>query len=114
MNKRKNKSINNKKKLVNEEESQIFKKYFESYLEYSSILFLVLDKELCVSLINKKGVELLGYPEEEIIGKDWFMKFLPEDKRIETKEYFMKALRGEVPIDSYYENSVITKSGVKT
>jgi diguanylate cyclase (GGDEF)-like protein/PAS domain S-box-containing protein len=114
MNKRKNKSINNKKKLVNEEESQIFKKYFESYLEYSNILFLVLDKELCVSLINKKGVELLGYPEEEIIGKDWFMKFLPEDKRIETKEYFMKALRGEASIDSYYENSVITKSGVKT
>jgi diguanylate cyclase (GGDEF)-like protein/PAS domain S-box-containing protein len=114
MNKRKNKPINNKKKLVNEEESQIFKKYFESYLEYAGVLFLLLDKEGCVTLINKKGVELLGYPEEEIIGKDWFMKFLPEDKRIETKEYFMKALRGEVPIGSYYESPVITKSGVKT
>jgi diguanylate cyclase (GGDEF)-like protein/PAS domain S-box-containing protein len=114
MNKRKNKSINNKKKLVNEEESQIFKKYFESYLEYAGMLFLVLDKELCVSHINKKGVELLGYPEEEIIGKNWFMNFLPSEIRSETKEYFMKALRGEVPIDSYYENPVVTKSGVKT
>ncbi|MCX6087766.1 MAG: PAS domain S-box protein [Caldiserica bacterium] len=95
-------------------ESQIFKRYFEKYLEYASALFLLLDKEGCVILINKKGVELLGYPEEEIIGKDWFMKFLPEDKRIETKKYFMKILRGEVPIDSYYENPVITKSGVKT
>jgi PAS domain S-box-containing protein/putative nucleotidyltransferase with HDIG domain len=114
MNKRKNKSINNKKKLVNEEESQIFKKYFESYLEYAGVLFLVLDKEGHVSLINKKGVELLGYPEEDIIGKDWFINFLPEEIRSETKEYFMKIIRGEVPIESYYENPVITKSSVKT
>jgi PAS domain-containing protein len=53
-----------------ENESRIFKRYFESYLEYAGVLFLVLDKEGHVSLINKKGVELLGYPEEDIIGKD--------------------------------------------
>jgi diguanylate cyclase (GGDEF)-like protein/PAS domain S-box-containing protein len=95
-------------------ESQNFKKYFEQYLKYTSIPFLVLDKKGHVSLINKKGVELLGYPEEDIIGKDWFINFLPEEIRSEIKEYFMKALRGEVPIDSYYENPVITKSGIKT
>jgi diguanylate cyclase (GGDEF)-like protein/PAS domain S-box-containing protein len=96
-----------------ENESHIFKRYFEKYLEYASALFLVLDKEGNISLINKKGVELLGYPKEEIIGKNWFMNFLPEEIKSETKKYFMKILRGEVPIDDYYENPVITKSGVK-
>ena len=95
-------------------ESHIFKRYFESYLEYAGVLFLVLDKEGHVSLINKKGVELLGYPEEDIIGKDWFMNFLPEEIRSERKEYFMKIIRGEVPIDSFHENPVIIKSDVKT
>jgi PAS domain S-box-containing protein len=58
-------------------------------------------------------VELLGYPKEEIIGKNWFMNFLPEEIRSETKKYFKKILRGESSIDDYYENPVITKYGVK-
>jgi PAS domain S-box-containing protein len=97
-----------------ESESLIFEKFFKKYLEYVGLMFLMLDKKGHVSFINKKGVELLGYPEREIIGKDWFINFLPIKIRSETKKYFMKILRGELPIDSCYETPVITKSGVKT
>jgi len=52
---------------------------FQSYIEHAGILFLVLDRNGRVTLINRKGAEILGYPKEEILGKDWFTNFLPED-----------------------------------
>jgi diguanylate cyclase (GGDEF)-like protein/PAS domain S-box-containing protein len=89
-------------------------KVFRDYIEYAGVMFVVIDKDGRVALVNRKGFEILGYPEEEIIGRDWFMNFLPEDRRSEVKEYFMKVLRGEEPISDYYRNAtVLTKDGVK-
>jgi len=88
-------------------------KIFKDYLEYAGIMFLVLDKKGNVMLVNKKGEELLGFPKGEIVGKDWFMSFLPDDCRFETKEFFLKSLQGKTPLKGYYENGVITKNGIR-
>ncbi|MBC7239932.1 MAG: PAS domain S-box protein, partial [Chloroflexi bacterium] len=55
--------------------------------------------------------EILGYSEEEIIGKDWFTNFLPEDIRDNVKMVFQKLVNGELEPVRYNENPVLTKKG---
>ncbi|MGB9694866.1 MAG: MASE3 domain-containing protein [Caldisericaceae bacterium] len=86
---------------------------FKDYLEYAGVIFLVLDIDGKVVLINKKGRELLGLPKDEILGKDWFREFLPENSRNQTRKVFLEALQGKVPLNSYFENPVVTKNGMR-
>jgi len=62
-----------------------------------------------VALINKKGCEILGYDESEIIEKKWFDNFLPERDRERTKTTFLKLMAGNIEPVKYYENYVLTK-----
>jgi PAS domain S-box-containing protein len=83
----------------------------QQYLDVAGVMFLAIDAEQRVGLINKKGCEILGYNEEEIIAKNWFDNFLPEKNREEVRAVFEKLLRGEVGALEYYENPILTKNG---
>jgi PAS domain S-box-containing protein len=83
----------------------------QRYFEIAGVILVVIDVDRKVSLINKKGCEVLGYKEEEIIGKDWFDHFVPERLRRETKDVFQKLLAGEIEPVEYHENPILTKSG---
>ncbi len=74
-------------------------------------MFVVLDREGRVSLINRKGCEILGYPEEEIVGKDWFTHFLPPSVRVGVRTMFDRLMQGEVEPFEYHENPVLTRTG---
>ncbi|GAI74382.1 unnamed protein product, partial [marine sediment metagenome] len=50
----------------------------QKYLDVAGVMLVAIDVEGRVGLVNKKGCEILGYEEEEIIGKKWFDNFLPE------------------------------------
>ena len=41
------------------------------YLDISSVIFMALDKNGSVKLVNKKGCQVLGYSKEDLIGKNW-------------------------------------------
>jgi len=87
----------------------------QQYLDVAGVMFVVLSANQTVSLINKKGCEILGAKEDEIIGKNWIDNFLPKDKRASVKNVFTKLLSGEIEPVEYYENSVLTKKGeIKT
>ncbi len=64
-----------------------------------------------VSLINKKGCDVLDYKEDEIIGKNWFDLCVPERFKKERKETFQKVLDGKEEEVEDYENIILTKSG---
>lgn len=85
----------------------------QKYLDIAGVILLVLQSDGRVSLINKKGCEILGYSEEEIIGKNWFDTFLPVDIRSQLQEKFKKILQGEDPSSQSYENAVITRDGTQ-
>lgn len=54
--------------------------------------------------------ELTGYSREEIVGNDWFSKFVPDIP--DVKEMFLKALQsGE--IEALYENPIRLKDGTE-
>ncbi len=83
----------------------------QKYLDVAAIMLVAIDTEQRVGLINKKGCELLGYKEEEIIAKNWFDNFLPVTARDEVRAVFEKLIRADVDAPEYRENPILTKSG---
>jgi PAS domain S-box-containing protein len=75
-------------------------------------IIVALDSEGQITLVNRKGCEILGYREDELVGQDWFTTCLPH--RIDAdqvREVFKMALAGNLAGSEYYENPVRTRSG---
>jgi PAS domain S-box-containing protein len=82
----------------------------QRYLDVAGVMIVVLGPEGRVELINRRGGEILGYPEDEIVGKDWF-RFIPEDQRDEVREVFGLAIAGDETFPEEFENEVLTRGG---
>jgi PAS domain S-box-containing protein len=83
----------------------------QHYLDVAKTILVVIDADQRVSLINKKGCEILGYPENEIIGKNWFDLFVPARMRDEVKATFRKLMSGEIQPVEHFENPVVSRQG---
>ena len=83
----------------------------QKYLDIAGSIILVLNPDGTVELINKRGSDILGYPEKEIVGKNWFDHFLPETIREQIREVFQKVQNDEVPLEEVFENAVLTRQG---
>lgn len=83
----------------------------QQYLDIAAVIIVVINEDQTVALINKKGCEILGSPNEEIIGKKWFDNFVPERFREDVKKTFDRLKEGELVMAEYFENPVLTKSG---
>src|SRR3990172_7979831 len=83
----------------------------QRYLDVAGVMLVVIGADQRVSLINKRGSDILGYDEEEIIGKNWFATYLPQQTSAEVRAVFDRLMKGEAEPAEYFENSVKTKSG---
>jgi PAS domain S-box-containing protein len=83
----------------------------QKYLDLVGVIIVAIDADQKVKLINKKGCEILGCKESEIVGKNWFENFIPERMRDIVKEAFTKLMAGEIEAMEYFENPVLAKSG---
>lgn len=83
----------------------------QQYLDVAGVIFVVLDREGNVTLINRKGCDILGYSEEEVLGKSWFECYVPLRLRSDVQAAFRKIINGEIEPFEYYENPVLTRSG---
>ena len=83
----------------------------QRYLDIAGVIFVVINTKQKVTLINKKGGEVLGYTEKEILGKNWFDNFIPQSKRDEVRAIFNNLMAGVIEPYEYSENPVLTKSG---
>ncbi len=83
----------------------------QQYLSVARVIIVALNLEGQVTLINKMGSEVLGYKEEEIIGKNWFDFCVPERMREEVRKVFQKLMAGEIKVAEYYENPILVRSG---
>jgi PAS domain S-box-containing protein len=82
----------------------------QEYLDVAGVIIVALDAQEEVSLINQKGCEILGYGQEEILGKNWFDNFLPEVIRDEVRSVFQTLMAGEIEPVEHFENPVLTGS----
>lgn len=85
----------------------------QNYLDVAGVMFLVLDNEKNVKLINRKGCEILGYTEEEVIGKNWLDNFIPAYLRDEVNKIHSDLITSSIPADTPLENICLTKQGAE-
>ncbi len=85
----------------------------ERYLEVVGVIVIALDARGRVTLMNRKGCEVLGVKRDEIIDQDWFDKFIPVEDRRRTKTGFAELIAGRLEAAEYFENAVITPDGRK-
>jgi PAS domain S-box-containing protein len=83
----------------------------QRYLDVAGVIMLVIGSDQRVSLINRKGCELLGGHEQDIVGKNWFDHFIPADTREELRALFVQLMANEGELPKYYQNPVMTCSG---
>ena len=83
----------------------------QQYLNIAGVIIIAINEKGIVTLINKKGCDVLGYEENEIIGKNWFELCLPERIKKEVRRVFKRLMVGQNEFVEYHENSILTKSG---
>jgi len=83
----------------------------QKYLDIAEVIFLALDSEERITMINKKGCEILGCSEGEILGRNWFELFCPREKREKRRENFRKTVSGALELSPYVELDIITCTG---
>jgi len=96
--------VNERTKELREERNKA-----QNYLDIAGVMIVVINSNQNVQLINKKGCEILGYEDKEIIGKNWFDNYIPKNERNGVKEIFQKIMSGYIKGVDYYENSIINK-----
>lgn len=83
----------------------------QHYLNVSNVMFVALDKNQKIKLVNQKAAETVGYSEKELIGRNWFDMFIPENIHANIKTVFNKIISGDFKTFEYYDNPIITRSG---
>jgi two-component system sensor kinase FixL len=86
-------------------------KAVKEYLDRADVFILVLGNDQKVKLVNQKGCQILGLPEKEIVGRNWFDNFLPEEIREPVRQTFFRIIDGQIEQVEFYENPVVTSSG---
>ncbi len=94
-----------------EEEVQWERDMAQKYMDIAGVIIIALNKRGEVTLINKKGCQILGWKEKKIIGKNWFDNFLPPQIRDEVRQIFSQLMAGETELMKYHNNPILTRSG---
>jgi PAS domain S-box-containing protein len=103
--------ITNRKQV--EEALNKEKNRMQMYLDIAGVILLVLDQNGDIILVNKRGCEVLGYSESEMLGMNWFDRCLPAKNRSMVRGVFNQLMQGEVEPVEYFENTAINKNGEK-
>ncbi len=81
------------------------------YLDTAEVLLVALDIRGNVTMLNRKGEELLGYKEEEIVGKSWFqLRLLPKDIEENMHHFFENLLTLREISHESIEHPIINKN----
>ncbi len=85
--------------------------FAESLIETAQAVVLVLDTRGRIVRYNPYTEELVGYPLEEIQGKNWLKTFIVKEDWTVTIDAFQRALRGIT--SKGFVNTIITREGSK-
>jgi PAS domain S-box-containing protein len=83
----------------------------QKYLDVAGVMMLMLDSDGKIALANKRTAQVLGRLEKELIGKNWFENFIPENQKEEIFRVFKKNLNFKTKKLDFYENDIHTAKG---
>lgn len=82
----------------------------EAYLDIAGVMFLGLDLNGGVVLLNRQGEQILGWPEDELKGKNWFETCLFPEDRPPIRQFFEEIIEKRLT-ERHVESRVRTRSG---
>ncbi|MHB9134572.1 MAG: PAS domain-containing sensor histidine kinase [Armatimonadota bacterium] len=83
----------------------------QRYLDIAGVMMVVLDHDGCITLMNRTGLEILGYRLDEVLGKDWFELVIPARERRQVQEIFHQLMAGSLSPFEYAETVLVNKKG---
>jgi two-component system sensor histidine kinase KdpD len=83
----------------------------QRYLDVAGVILVALNSAGEITLINRKGCDIIGCDENAVLGKNWFDTCLPVEIRKSVKSVFDQLMSGAIAPVEYFENPVLTKSG---
>lgn len=82
------------------------------YLDTVQTLMVALDAEGRITMLNRKGCELLGYEEAELLGLNWFEHCLPQPEGMQSiHPVFRCVMAGDLESAEHFENPVLCRDG---
>ncbi len=88
-------------------------KTMQLYLDIVDVMIVAIDKNGDITLINRKASELLGYKEEEMIGRNWFNKFLEEEDREKFLNNYINIINKKIDLVNKVQYKVICRDRKK-
>ena len=83
----------------------------QKYLDMAGVMLVALDPQGNVTMFNRKGAEISGYEEEELLGKNWFAQMLGDEEQKTVLNVFEDAMAGRSQLPEFFENFIVTKGG---
>lgn len=81
---------------------------FRGVLETVRSVAVCLDTAGRITFVNDFTLQLTGWRRHEVMGTDWFARFVPPEENI-TALFHEQIARGEVP--RHHENDIVTRAG---
>ncbi|MFA5099866.1 MAG: PAS domain S-box protein, partial [Candidatus Omnitrophota bacterium] len=85
----------------------------QRYLDIVGNIIVALDAHGRVTLINKTGCALLGYDQNEIIGRDWFEMCIPRQQSHMVRAVFDSTITNEQAFPQQFENLIVARDGTE-
>lgn len=83
----------------------------QQYLQVARVILIALNRAGQIELINPKGCEVLGLPEAQLLGMNWYERFIPEVQRDSIRSIGKQLMLGQIELAEYVENFIVTHSG---
>ncbi|UCF64626.1 MAG: sigma 54-interacting transcriptional regulator [bacterium] len=88
------------------EEIKRNEKRWRTLLDNVQLMVVGLDNNATINYVNPYFLKVTGYPESEILNKDYFSLFLKHGNLVTMKQVFEN-----IPQFTVYQNSIMTKEG---
>jgi PAS domain S-box-containing protein len=83
----------------------------QQYLDIAGVMMIALDKKGIVTLANKRATMVLGYEQDELLGKDWIKTFIPKKNQPQIRSVFKDIVSGKLKPHEKEEGAVLIKNG---
>ena len=81
------------------------------YFDSAGTMFVALDLKGIVTKVNKTTCDILEVNKNEIIGKNWFENYIPENWKKNVQQVGENLLKGDITKYGVFENPVLTSKG---
>ena len=85
----------------------------QQYLDLVEVLMVGLDRDGRITLLNRKGCEILGVSEREVLGRKWVSEFIPPENRQAMSRLLSQLFSKGATGADRVENEVVTREGLR-